>query len=117
MVWKARLCVEALRVIDHRGMLYLHDWIPLLAVSKQFVKDDAFLREITVAVQSVRYHHDETLDAIYEHNMQIYDEIVDSVDWMNNPRDIPSAVDIWVPRRRRSCEDWADSSSDDGWSY
>ena len=49
--------------------------------------------------------------------MQIYDEIVSTVDWMDNPRDIRSGVDIWVPRRQRYREGWPDSSSDDGWSY
>ena len=117
MVWKARSCVAALRVTDHRDMLYLHDWIPLLAVSKQFVRDDAFVREIRAAVQSVRYHHDEILDSIYEHNMQIYDEMLSSVSCMDDPRDIPSAVDISGARCRRCYEGGADSSSDDEWSY
>ena len=117
MVWKASSCVAALRATDQHGMLYLHDWIPLFAVSKEFIRDDAFVREIRAYFQSVRSHHDETLDSFYEHNMQIYDEILSSLSCTDDPRDIPSAVDISGVRCRRCYAGGADSSSEDEWSY
>ena len=91
---KAKLFVEALRVADLRGMFYVHEWLPLLAVSKQFIGDDTFVQEIRAAVHSIQQHHDEILDATYDHNMQIYDEIVSSISCLDHARDFPSAIEF-----------------------
>ena len=74
---------------------------------------DYDIRCIVNVIHKKLHYHDEMLEAVHNHNMQIYDEILSSVSFLEDSRDFPSAVDfppymIGSDRTRRPL-----SSSDD----
>ena len=91
---KTTLFVQALHEVDKCSFFYIEEWLPLLAVSKEFIADDTFVQEIRAALHSIRHHHHDMLDATFDHNMQIYDEIVQCVWFWDFVQHLPSGIDI-----------------------